>query len=327
MPATRIFIAGGTGLLGGLLSRALASRGHDVVVLTRGAGAAALTGEPPVPPDSRATPLPPPRDEVVRRVRWTPDGTSGPWARVMDGAAAVVNLAGESLAARRWSPAQKRRVRDSRFDATRSLVAAIVDARPRPGVLVSGSAIGYYGNRGDDVLTEASGPGAGFLSDLCAEWEAIAGCAASPATRVVLLRTGLVLDAEGGALARMLPPFRLFAGGPLGSGRQYMSWIHREDWVALVLWAIADAAVTGPLNAVAPHPVTNTVFARALGAAMGRPSWLPAPSLALRLLLGEMGEALILSGQRVLPARAQALGFQFRFAEIQAALQDVLKRP
>jgi len=215
---------------------------------------------------------------------------------------------------------------DSRFDATRSLVAAIAGAYQRPGVLVSGSAIGYYGNRGDETLTETSAPGADFLSDLCAEWEHIAGRAESPATRVVLIRTGLVLDAEQGALPRMLTPFRLFAGGPLGSGRQYMSWIHREDWVALVLWAMDRAEVTGPINVVAPRPVTNAGFARALGAAMGRPSWLPAPSLALHLLLGEMGDALVLSGQRVIPERAQALGFQFRFAEVDAALRDVLKQ-
>jgi hypothetical protein len=327
MPATRIVLAGGTGLLGGLLSHALVARGHDVVVLTRRpsatSGTPRLTGETPVPQDSGETPVPRGHGRV-RLVGWTPDGTAGAWVAEVDGAVAVVNLAGESLAARRWSPAQKQRLRDSRLDATRSLVAAIAGAGHPPGVFVSASAIGYYGDRHDEVLTEASTPGADFLAELCTEWERIAGQAAGPETRVVLIRSGIVLDAVGGALPRMLTAFRLFAGGPLGSGRQYMSWIHRKDWAALVLWATDNAAVRGPINATAPVPVTNADFARALGAALGRPAWLPAPSLALRLLLGEMGEALVLGGQRVIPERARALGFQFEFEQVEAALKDVL---
>ena len=300
-----IVIAGGSGFLGSALTRSLAADGHDVAILTR-----------------RTSPGAPGRPHVTF-VSWTPDGSAGPWARVVDGATAVVNLAGESIAARRWSPEQKRKLRDSRLMATRSLTAAIRQSARPPASLVSGSAVGYYGDRGDEALTEASPPGNDFLAGLAQEWEAAAGEAAD-ITRVSLIRTGIVLDRRGGALPKMLPPFKMFVGGPLGSGAQYMPWVHRDDWVRLVSWTIATEAARGPLNATSPSPVTNAEFSKALGRALKRPSLLPAPAFALRIALGEMADALLLSGQRALPVRATDLGFSFRYSHIDEALASVL---
>ena len=251
----------------------------------------------------------------------------GAWASVVDGADAVVNLTGESIGARRWSKAQKARIRDSRMLATRSVVAAIKAAPRPPAVLINASAIGYYGDRGAEQLTETSKPGAGFLADLCVEWEGEATRAATASTRVTLIRNGLVLERErGSALDRMLLPFKLFAGGPVGSGRQYMSWIHRTDWIDLIRWALTDSsAPAGPLNGTAPAPATNAEFSKALGHALGRPSWLPAPAFALRLALGEMADELLLNGQRVLPSRPLELGFQFKFPKIDHALGEIFQ--
>jgi hypothetical protein len=301
----RIILAGGTGFLGRALAGELIAGGHEVSFLTRRAPPAAERG--PVP-----------------ELHWVPDGTAGPWAAALDGADAIVNLAGESIAAGRWSAGRKARMRDSRLVATGSLVEAIRSAARPPSLLVSASAIGYYGSRGDEILTEASAPGTDFLADLCVRWEAAARRAAEAGTRVVLVRTGVVLDRHEGALPRMLLPFRLVAGGPVGSGRQYVSWIHRADWVALVLWAMATPAVSGPLNATAPNPVTNEAFARAIGHALARPSWLRAPAFALRLALGEMADGLLLCSQRVVPAEAQQAGFRFRYEEVDRAVRDVL---
>jgi hypothetical protein len=314
MPPTRIIVAGGTGLLGRTLSDQLAADGHDVIVLTRQPSSVT------VDPEHAAT-----THAGVRLAHWTPDGTAGPWAAFLDGAAAIVNLPGESLAAGRWSAAPKDRRRNSRLDATRSLVAALAACASPAGVFVSGSAVGYYGSRADEPLREDSPPGTDFLAQLCVEWEAAARRAAAYSSRVVLVRTGLVLDREGGALPRMIAPFKLFAGGPMGSGSQYISWIHIDDWVALASWAIAGAPVNGPLNATAPNPVTNREFAQAVGTVLGRPAWLPAPAFALRALLGEMADALVLGGQRVTPARALDLGFRFRYPQIRAALESVLR--
>jgi uncharacterized protein (TIGR01777 family) len=304
----KIVIAGGSGFLGTALSSHLIGNGHEVVILTRKSS--------PAVQDSR--------ENHPAMVSWTPDGQLGPWAKALTGAAAVVNLAGESIAARRWSPAQKDRLRQSRLVATRSLTAAIRAARITPPVLISASAVGYYGDRGEETLTEASAPGTDFLAKLCVEWEAAAAEAAA-VTRVALVRTGIVLDRRDGALAKMLLPFRLFAGGPLGSGRQFMPWIHREDWIRLVAWMIQHEGARGPVNATAPSPVTNAEFSKALGQALHRPSFMPAPALALRIALGEMADALLLSGQRALPVRASDLGFSFKFTTVDAALADVLK--
>ncbi len=301
-----IAITGGTGFLGAALAARLAARQHDVLVLTRAAH-------------------PPPAQGRVRYATWTPDGSAGPWARALDGCDGVVNLAGESIARRRWSAAQKTRIRESRLRATGSLCAAIRGGMLQPRVLISGSAIGYYGDRGDEALTEISPPGSDFLATVCRDWEDAARAAADR-TRVCTIRTGIVLDRRAGALARMLPPFKLFVGGPLGDGRQYMSWVHKEDWLRLVEHLLTEERGHGPVNATAPAPVTNRQFSRALGHALGRPSLLPAPAFALRLALGEMADALLLASQRVLPVRAADTSFAFRFPALDDALIDVLRR-
>lgn len=238
----------------------------------------------------------------------------------VDGSDVVVNLAGESIAGRRWSAAHKQHILDSRVTTTKNLANAIRSAARPPGVFVSGSAVGYYGPLGGEIVTEDAPAGHDFLATVCARWESEAIAAASDRTRVVLVRTGLVLERDGGALPQMLPPFWFGAGGPVGSGRQYWPWIHRADWIAMVRWAIATPAVSGPLNATAPAPVTNKAFAAALGRAMHRPSFMPAPAFALRLLLGEMADALLLSGQRAVPAKAELLGFAFKYAQLDDAL-------
>jgi uncharacterized protein len=307
----RIVVAGGSGFLGRSLVRHLAADGHRVQILTRRA----------VRPGASESASP------VELVHWIPDGHIGPWASVCRGTDAIVNLAGESIGEGRWSTARKAQLIASRLQPTRSLVAFIEQTDPRPLVLISSSAVGYYGDRGDEELTESAGRGTDFLAELCHEWEMAALSVRSAATRVVAVRTGVVLDPAVGALPKMLLPFRLFAGGPFGSGQQYVSWIHRDDWVSLVRWVVATPGIDGPLNATAPYSVTNAEFAHALGRALHRPAVLPAPAFALRLLLGEMAEALLLSGQRVLPHRALELGFRFAFERLDAALADLLGRP
>jgi len=302
----KIVIAGGSGFLGGALTRALTNDGHDVAILTRQTPAR-------LPPQPRVT-----------HVSWDPNGRSGPWAAAIESADAVVNLSGESIAAKRWSAAQKQKLRDSRLLATRSITTAIREAARAPTVLVSGSAVGYYGDRADETLTETSPPGHDFLAELAKDWEAAANEAVN-VTRVALIRTGIVLDRRGGALPKMLPPFQMFAGGPLGSGKQYMPWIHTDDWVRLLAWTITAEGARGPLNATSPRPVTNREFSSALGHALKRPSVLPAPAFALRLALGEMADALLLSGQRALPVRATDLGFSFRYTNLDEALAAVLQ--
>jgi hypothetical protein len=262
----------------------------------------------------------------VRQLQWAPDGRAGPWAASISGADAVVNLAGESIAAKRWTAAQKQRILDSRVQATRSLVAAIGRATAPPAIFVSGSAVGYYGPLGDEPAPEERAPGNDFLATVAVQWEAEAMRAAGRGTRVVCIRTGLVLARDGGALPNMLPPFWFGAGGPVGSGRQYWSWIHVQDWVDLVRFAIQTPAVTGPLNVTAPTPVTNADFARALGRALRRPAFMPAPGFALRLMLGEMADALLLSGQRAIPARAERLGHPFAFKDLDSALHAIFGR-
>ena len=300
----KIVIAGGSGFLGRPLAAALADQGHDVVTLTR--GGAARRGH------TRS-----------RTAVWTPNGETGPWAAELDGAGAVVNLAGEPIAGKRWTAAQKQRILDSRVLATRSLVAAIRAAAAPPPVFVSGSAVGYYGPLGDEMATEDTPAGFDFLARVCVQWETVALLAATDRTRVVCVRTGIVLEKDGGALPQMLPPFRFGAGGPVGSGRQYWPWIHRADWLALVQWAIQTPAAIGAINGTAPNPVRNAEFARALGRALRRPAMLPAPGFALRLLLGEMADALLLSGQRAVPARPERLGFAFRYPRVDDALAAI----
>ena len=305
----RLIIAGGSGFLGRALADTLAAAGHHVQILTRQPAASAR------PASARAH----------ERITWSPDGTAnGPWAAACSGADLIVNLAGESIAAGRWTAARKAALRDSRVLPTRSLAQAIARAAQPPAALVSASAIGYYGDRADEALTEQAGPGRDFLAGLGVEWEREALAAEATGTRVVLLRTGIVLDPREGALAKMVPPFRLFAGGPFGSGRQFMSWIHRDDWVSLAKWAIETPAARGALNLTAPNPVTNADFARALGRALHRPAIVPAPRFALSLMLGEMAGPLLFHSQRVLPAKALACGFRFAHSDVDAALASLL---
>ena len=245
-----------------------------------------------------------------------------PPAESLREADAVIHLAGEPLA-QRWTAEAKRRIRESRVAGTRNLVEALAALPRRPEALICASAIGYYGSRGDEVLTESSAPGSGFLPEVCVAWEREAQAAEAFGMRVVRVRTGLVLDAGGGALVRMLPPFRMGVGGRLGSGRQWMSWIHLEDLAALFQFAV-ESQVRGPLNAVAPNPVTNSDFTRELARALRRPAVFPVPGFALRLLFGEMADVLLAS-QRVAPGAAEAAGFRFRFPQLAPALEGLLR--
>jgi uncharacterized protein (TIGR01777 family) len=294
----RVVISGGSGFLGRALVRRLRSAGHAVMVLTR-------------------------RPASDGDVLWSPEAVSGSWTAAVHAADAVINLAGEGIADGRWSAARKQAILHSRVSATRALAGAVREAVEPATVFLSGSAIGIYGDRGDAVVTEQTPAGSDFLAQVCLAWEHEAQSAAD-ATRVVLLRTGIVLGSDGGALPRMARPFRLFAGGPVGSGRQYVSWIHVDDWVSLVILAMERPTVAGPLNLTAPEPVRSKEFAAALGTALHRPSALATPAFALRLALGrELADTALLSGQRVLPARALSEGFEFRYARVQDALAAI----
>ncbi|MBX6420128.1 MAG: TIGR01777 family protein [Nevskia sp.] len=294
----RYLITGGSGFIGTALCRALAETGAELTVLTR---------DP-----ARARPRLPEGARLVTDL-----------ARA-GGADVAINLAGENLAQGRWSEARKRLLRDSRIATTRALCAWIERQSPRPRVLVSASAIGYYGARGDEPLDENAAPGEDYAARLCRDWEAEALRAEPFGLRVCRLRLGVVLDRDGGALARMLPAFRWGLGGPIASGRQWLSWIHRSDVVALIRWCVDRPSARGAYNATAPHPVTNAEFARALGRALQRPAFLRMPATALKLLLGEMAQLLI-TGQRVLPARLLAEGFAFSFPELSDALVASLR--
>lgn len=296
----RILLTGGTGFLGSALCRALVWEGHEVTALSR----------KPARVSSRCGP-------AVRTLR-----ALGDWPSEL-AFDAVVNLAGAPIADRRWSAARKRELRASRAVLTGELVARLAASPRRPDVLLSASAIGYYGDRDDDALDESAPADGGFIGSLCAEWEAAAGKAAALGVRVCLLRTGLVLHPSGGMLARMMPPFRLGLGGRIGDGRQWMSWIHLDDWVALTLRLLRDASASGPFNLTAPEPTTNAAFTAALGRALHRPTPFPVPARLLRLLLGERA-SLLLASQRVLPHKAEALGHRFRHASLDGALSNML---
>jgi len=257
----------------------------------------------------------------VRLSVWNQDKSEPP-AEALGDADAVIHLAGENVA-QRWTAESKRRIRESRVAGTRSLVQAFWKLPRRPAALICASAVGYYGSRGDEILTEASDPGTGFLPEVCSAWEREAQAAEGAGMRVARIRIGVVLDRRGGALARMLPPFRMGVGGKLGDGRQWMSWIHLDDLAELFRFALENP-VDGALNAVAPEPVKNVDFTRELARAVHRPALFPMPKLALRVVFGEMSEVLLAS-QRVAPKAAEAAGFQFRFPQLGAALADLLK--
>lgn len=298
----RVIVTGGTGFIGPKLCARLVAKGHDVIALTRDA--------------SRS------RDHVHPNVRVVSWAEGAAWEGFVDGAGALVNLAGETIA-QRWTTSAKERIAQSRLKAAARLRAAAEKAAQKPGVLVNASAVGFYGPRGDEFLTEDSPAGDNFLAKICVDWEAAARSLEALGLRVVLCRTGIVLGAGGGALAKMLPPFKAFAGGPLGSGRQWMSWIHEVDLVELYVFAVENSAVSGPLNATAPNPVTMRDFATALGRALHRPSFAGVPAAAIRLALGEMA-TVVLDGQRVVPKKVLDLGFTFRYTDVLTALKDVV---
>ena len=291
-----VVLAGGSGFLGGKLRAHLEHGGHRVLTLTRS-----------------------PRPDQPGDVAWTPDGNPGQLAQHLDGVDAVVNLAGENIAGTFWSPARKARLRDSRLLATRTIVRALAACARPPQALISASAVGYYGAHGDEIVTERTPPGSDFLAQLCVDWEQEARAAG---IRLAIVRSGLVLGADGGALKKMLLPFKLGLGATLGSGRQYMPWIHVDDWVALVTWLIGTDRAAGAFNATAPAPVTNREFTRTLGRVLRRPAVFQAPAFVIRIGLGEMAD-MLLTGQRVLPAAAEELGFRFAHRELEPALRSL----
>ena len=236
-------------------------------------------------------------------------------------------MAGESIAEGRWTDEKKKRIRESRVKGTKLLGDAIANLTQPPKIFICASAIGYYGNRGDEVLNEASAPGDDFLAKVCVEWEEATSLAAEKGIRVVKARFGVILDKNGGALAKMLPPFRMGLGGRVGSGKQWMSWIALDDVVGALEFVLENSALTGPVNFVAPRPVTNAEFTKALGKALSRPTIFPIPAFGVRLVFGEMADALLLASQRVQPERLTAAGYAFRFSELEKALPHVLNKP
>lgn len=290
----KVVVGGGSGFIGGSVVRALL-RQHEVVVLSRN----------------------PEKVRTGQGVAWHPPA-DGEWESHVASADVVINLAGENIGRGRWTAERKRALVESRLNATGALVRALQRSQGRP-LLVQASAVGYYGSRGDEELTEEAAPGTGFLAELTARWEREARAAENVA-RVAILRFGIVLGSDGGALEKMLLPFRLFAGGRMGSGRQWMSWIDRTDVVRLILWTMENDTAAGVYNAVAPAPVTNREFTRTLGKVLQRPTFVTAPAFALRAALGEMAGEMLLSGQRVLPRRALQQGFVFAYPDLKASL-------
>ncbi|MCC2643985.1 MAG: yfcH [Nitrospira sp.] len=300
----KIIVTGGTGFIGRALINELAGQRHEVVVLTRKAGR--------------------PSRSVLRFVEWDAR-SAGPWQTELASAHVVINLAGEPIADGRWTESRKQLLLNSRILTTKLLVDALAGQSTNHPILVSASGIGYYGASDDRLLDERSSLGEGFLAGLSAAWEAEALRASQFGTRVVLLRTGMVLEQDGGALPKMLLPFRLFAGGPILPGTQWVSWIHRRDLIGLIQWAIATPTVSGPVNAVAPEAVTMKTFCATVGKVLHRPSWLPVPGLALRVALGDLG-TLMTTGQRVHPAKALAGGYDFRYPTLEPALRAIVAK-
>ena len=295
----KLVITGGTGFIGSALCARLLELGHFLILFTRA----------PAPATASAN---------KKWLTWNPR-SSGSWEQAIEGVDGVINLAGEPIA-RRWTEKQKEKIASSRIGTTRALVTVIGKAKEKPKFLINGSAVGYYGPRGNETLTEEAGPGSDFLSRVCSAWENEAKRAEDYGARVITLRTGIVLGKGGGALAKMLLPFKLFVGGPLGSGEQWMSWIQLEDVIGLILFLLEHPDARGAINVTAPNPVTMNEFCKSLGDVLNRPSWAPVPAFALRLLLGEMAD-MLLTGQRVLPAQAQKLGYTFKYPTLREALE------
>ncbi|MGQ9458392.1 MAG: TIGR01777 family oxidoreductase [Anaerolineae bacterium] len=305
----RVLVTGGTGLIGRALSASLARDGHEVLVLSR---------DP-----ARAGPLP----EGVRAVRWDARTAEG-WGPLADGAWAIVNLAGASIAGeglmpKRWTPARKDLILQSRLRAGQAVVEAVTQAQEKPQVVVQASGIGYYGPRGDEVIAEDAAAGTDWLSGVAVQWEATTAPVETLGVRRVVIRSAVVLSQEGGVLPLLLLPFRFFAGGPLGSGRQWVPWIHIADEVRAIRFLMERPEATGPFNLVAPHPLTNRELVRTIGRVLRRPAVVPVPAFALRLALGELA-TLVLDGQRAVPRRLSELGFAFQFPEVETALRNLL---
>ena len=293
-----IVIAGGSGFLGRKLAQRLGSEGHTVITLSRRPSAGG------------------------HQIAWQPDGNAGALPSQLEGVHAIVNLAGENMAGKRWTAARKAALKNSRVLSTRTLVRAVAACKHPPHVCVNGSAVGYYGWRGDEAVNESAPAGSDFLARLCVEWEGEARMVKSGATRLVIVRSGLVLDRNEGALAKMLLPFKLGLGATVGSGDQFMSWIHVDDWTAMLSWLMQNDRAAGVFNATAPGPITNRAFTQTLARVLHRPAIFHAPAFALRVALGEMASMLV-TGQRVLPAAAEQLGFRFTHRTLAPALESL----
>jgi len=298
----KVAITGATGFVGSRLVERLLAEGHQVVALVRH-------------PDRATFPT------SVEVVPYTLEAN---WQAAIEGCDGVVNLAGEPIAEKRWTPEHKQEILNSRKIGTQKLVAAIAQANPKPSVLVNASAIGFYGTSETASFDETSPAGNDFLAEVCTNWEAEAAQVKQAGVRLVILRIGVVLG-NGGAIAKMLPPFKLFAGGPLGTGRQWFSWIHREDLISLILLALTRSDLEGTYNATAPNPVRMAELSTALGQVLNRPSWLPVPGFALEALLGD-GAKVVLEGQQVRPDRTQAMGFEYRYPTVKQALEEVVSQ-
>ena len=301
----KVIIAGGSGLIGTALIKSLLANSHQVIVLTRSPERASLP-------------------QGARAAGWdakTPQG----WGHEVETADAIINLAGENIGDLPWTKERKIRIRASRWQAGQALSAAVQASTHRPRVFIQSSAIGYYGPHGDEILTEQAAPGSDYLSGVAVDWEASSLPVEALGVRRVIIRTGIVLTPSGGVLTRFLLPWRFFLGGPMGSGRQWYSWIHMRDQVEAMRFLLENEAASGVYNLTAPEPATNADFGRTLASVMGRPFWLPIPGFGLRLLLGEMS-CLVLDGQRVLPARIQALGYPFKYPSLRPALADLVKK-
>lgn len=294
-----ILITGGTGFIGTPLSRELRNSGHTVVVTTRQTS------------DSKD------------KLTWNPPALIP--SEVISGFDAVINLAGEPVAPGRWTKRRKELIMSSRINTTRALIESIRKAASKPKVLISASAIGYYGAHSDEYVMEDTPPASDFLAEVCKAWEAEAVKAQESGIRVVLIRIGGVLESDGGALPKMMTPFKFFLGGPIGSGRQWFSWIHRDDVVGIVKYALENESITGPVNATAPNPVTNKEFSSALGKALRKPSWLAVPAFVIKLTLGELG-GMLLTGQRVMPEKILRSGYKFKYDDLESALKAIFRK-
>jgi uncharacterized protein len=302
-----VIISGATGFIGRMLVKKLLARDYRVVVLSRSPGKAAAF-----------------RSTQVEVVAWDGRSAEG-WGHYADGACGIINLAGENIAAGRWTPARKAAILKSRLAAGRAITEAVAQAARKPGVVIQASGIGYYGARGDVVLDETSIAGTGFLADVAVQWERSTEQVEASGVRRVIIRTGIVLGRDGGFLSRVMLPFRLFMGGCMGSGRQWLSWVHMEDEVGAICYLLERDDARGAFNLCSPNPLTAREFFGIMGSVMGRPSWLPVPGLALHLMLGEMADELILSGQRALPGKLLQAGYAFYYPSAREALENLMR--